>query len=228
MIEWGYRRAASARRVGEVLVATDDRRVHDAVTSFGGRSVMTSPDCRSGTERVAEAAEIWLEENLPGNESPPVIVNLQGDEPLIQPEAIDQLIGVFDSDSGTLMATLMRRMGPEEDPDNPNIVKVVTGLRGNALYFSRHPIPYHRDQDTPAPPCFQHYGLYAFQLSLLRRLVQLPPSPLEESEKLEQLRALENGIPIRVLETEYAAFGVDTPEDLEIVRRRVKEQELRP
>ncbi len=219
MIEWVYRRAQRTASVDEVLVATDDARVFDAVKRFGGHAVMTSESCRSGSDRVAEAL---------GDRRANLVVNLQGDEPLIEPAAIGQLIEVFKHEPEIQMATLMRRMKPEEDASNPNLVKVVTDARGYALYFSRNPIPFHRDQDRPRPNYFHHYGLYAFRPDALRRFVSLPPSPLETAEQLEQLRALSAGIPIRVLETAFTTIGVDTPEDLERVRRIVETGELRP
>lgn len=219
MIEWVYRVANSASRIQEVWVATDDARIFQEVKIFGGHSVMTSSHCRSGSERVAEAL---------GNRQTDLVVNLQGDEPLMNPAALDQLVEVFEKEPQVEMATLMRRMKDEEDKANPNVVKVVTDSEGYALYFSRHAIPYHRDPDSPRPAYYHHYGLYAYRPQTLRKFISLPPSPLEQAEQLEQLRALAGGIRIRVLETQYTTVGVDTPEDLEQVRRMVQSRNLKP
>jgi len=219
MIEWVYRRAEKARRTREVLVATDDERVFRAVEAFGGRVVMTLERCRNGTERVAEALQ---------GRSCDLVLNLQGDEPLIEPEALDQLVEVFQQEPETSMATLVRRMGEGEDPENPNVVKAVLDVKGRALYFSRHSIPYHRDRSSARPVYYHHYGLYAFRPETLDRFVRLPDSPLERAEKLEQLRALEHGISIRAVETTFSMMGVDTAEDLESVRRLVEANQLTP
>ena len=219
MIEWVYQRARQAKHIDEVWVATDDERVYSAVESFGGRAVMTSSKCRSGSERVAEAL---------GDQAFSLVVNLQGDEPLMEPAAIDQLVEVFSQETEVQMATLMYRMSREEKIGDPNIVKVVVNHGGYALYFSRHAIPFHRDLSDPKPVYYHHYGLYAYRPATLKRFIELPVSPLEEAEKLEQLRALAGGIPIRVLETRHTTMGVDTPEDLEKVRRKVKTLGLTP
>jgi len=219
MIEWVYRRAERAGRISEVLVATDDERVLRAVEAFGGRAALTSGECRSGTDRVAEAL---------GARRADLVVNLQGDEPLIEPAAIDQLIEVFEAEPQVQFATLARRMEPGEDIADPNRVKVVSDAGGYALYFSRHAIPYQRDPDQAPPAYYHHYGLYIFRPEALKRFVQLEPSPLERAERLEQLRALEHGLRIRVVETKYRTAGVDTPEDLERVRRQIETGSLVP
>ncbi len=219
MIEWVYRRAERAGRTHEVLVATDDDRVLSAVEAFGGRAVLTSAACPSGTDRVAEAL---------GDRSTDLVINLQGDEPLIEPAALDQLVAIFEQEPRVAMATLMCRMGEGENVTDPNIVKVVVDSKGYALYFSRYPIPYCREPGQPRSPHYRHYGLYAFRPDTLKRFVRLEPSPLERMEQLEQLRALENGIRIRVVETPYRTMGVDTPEDLERVRRLVEAEGLEP
>jgi 3-deoxy-manno-octulosonate cytidylyltransferase (CMP-KDO synthetase) len=217
MIEWVYKRAESCSRVDEVLVATDDERIVKAVESFGGTAVMTSEKCESGTQRVAEAV---------GEREARIIVNLQGDEPLISPAAVDDLIALFDREPDVQMATLMRPLGSMESVEEPGRVKVVVDNRGYALYFSRCPIPYDRNRGARKPPYYQHYGIYAFRPETLKRFAELPASPLEEAEKLEQLRALSGGIPIRVLETQHASIGVDTPEDLEAVRKMVDKHDI--
>jgi len=212
MIEHVYRRATAARNVDYVLVATDDRRIADAVTSFGGEVRMTRSTHATGTDRIAEIAET-LDCDL--------VVNLQGDEPLIEPDAIDEAIEPFRDDEALAMTSLCRRFGKDEDPRDPHIVKVVTNRRGYALYFSRAPIPHIRDaankNDAGAP--FKHIGLYVQRREFLLRIATLEPTPLERSEALEQLRTLEHGFSIRMVETAHDSIGVDTPEDLERVRR---------
>jgi 3-deoxy-manno-octulosonate cytidylyltransferase (CMP-KDO synthetase) len=203
MIEHVYRRAADARGVDAVVVATDDRRVAAAVEGFGGVVRMTGSAHRTGTDRVAEVArELDCE----------VVVNVQGDEPLIEPEMIAEVIAPL-TDDGTLeMSTLRRAIPPGADYDNPNVVKVVVDRQGDALYFSRSPIP-HRGQ------AFKHIGLYGYRRDFLLTFAALPQTTLEIAESLEQLRALEHGFRIRTVETRYDSIGVDTPEDLERVRR---------
>jgi len=213
MIEWVCRQAEKASQIDEVLVATDDDRIFQAVKKFGGKAVMTSEDCSNGTERVAEAVQ--------GRKSR-VIVNLQGDEPFIEPADLDALVEVFDKEPEVQMATLARAMKPEENEKDPNRVKVVFDRSGFALYFSRSPIPYQRQPGEEKPTYYLHYGLYAFRPETLKRLVQLPESTLEKAEKLEQLRALQAGVRIRTLLTDSVSEGIDTPEDLERVRKLLK------
>lgn len=208
MIEHVYRRAADARSIASVIVATDDQRIVDAVTAFGGAVRMTSPAHRSGTDRLAEIANT-LEHD--------VIVNVQGDEPLIEPAMIDEAVAPFASDSSLRMSTLRRRIDDAAEVANPNVTKVVVDRDGFAMYFSRAPIPYVRN-GSPAAPAWRHVGLYVYRRECLLKLAQLAPTALEESEALEQLRALEHGIRIRVIETQYDSIGVDTPADLDRVR----------
>ena len=204
MIEHVYGRAAAAPGVDAVVVATDDARIEQAVTQFGGIVRMTRPDHRTGFDRIAEiAADLACE----------IVVNVQGDEPLIEPQAIAELIAPFDRDASVLMTTLRRRITDPDDLDNPHVVKVVVDLEGNALYFSRATIPSSRGL------VYKHIGLYAYRRAFVRELASLPQTPLELAESLEQLRALEHGIRIKAIETAYESFGVDTPEDLEQVRR---------
>jgi 3-deoxy-manno-octulosonate cytidylyltransferase (CMP-KDO synthetase) len=204
MIQYVYERSSAACRVDEVWVATDDQRIYEAVKSFGGKVVLTSPNHESGTERVAEVAR-----KIPAD----VVINIQGDEPLIRPEAIDILAEAMAEDQNTPMATLKRKISRKQDIDNPNCVKVVTGREGFALYFSRLPIPF--DRDGHVPPCvYQHIGIYAYRKDFLLQIPALPPSTLEQTERLEQLRILENGYRIKVIETDYESYGVDTPEDV--------------
>jgi 3-deoxy-manno-octulosonate cytidylyltransferase (CMP-KDO synthetase) len=200
-------RALRARGVAEVAVATDDDRIAAAATAAGARAVMTG-DAATGTDRVAQAAR-QLEP------APDVVVNLQGDEPLIEPEAIEALLGAME-DPAVEMATLARPLEAGE-LDRPHVVKVVTDLRGDALYFSRAAIPHRRD-GGPSPVARAHVGIYAFTRAFLFEFAALAAGRLEREESLEQLRALEHGRRIRVVQTSYRGFGVDTPEDLERAR----------
>lgn len=205
MIQHVWERASSARLLDRVLIATDDTRIANAAASFGAEVVMTREDHPSGTDRVAEAAA-----STPAQ----VIVNIQGDEPLIDPAAIDSAVSALLDDPQCEMATLKKRISNPADVDNPNVVKVVCSFDGRALYFSRSPIPHNRGGDAIY---WKHIGLYVYRRDLLLRYSSLPPGVLENTEKLEQLRALENGITIRVAETAYETIGVDTPEDLQAV-----------
>ena len=215
MIQHVYERACRASRLEEVLVATDDPRIFDAVRAFGGEAVMTSPDHPTGTDRLAEVARRLT--------SAEIIVNIQGDEPLISPEAIDAAIVPMQQDPALPMTSLMAPLPDFTRAWDSNIVKVVTDLQGYALYFSRAPIPSPRDGVTGAGPWKKHIGLYAYRRDFLLAFTALPPSPLEGIEKLEQLRALEHGYRIKMVErAEDASIGVDTPEDLERVRALVE------
>jgi len=212
MVEHVYRRAKDARSIASVIVATDDERILRAVEAFGGDARMTSPGHQSGTDRLAEIAE-GLDCDL--------IVNVQGDEPLIEPAMIDEAVAPFSSDSSLEMSTLRRRIDDPTELRNPNVTKVVVDADGFALYFSRSPIPYARD-GAPAAPAWRHVGLYVYRRDCLLRLARLPQTAMERSEALEQLRALEHGIRIKVIETRHDSVGVDTPEDLERVRDSFK------
>ena len=209
MIEHVYGRAAAARNIDAVIVATDDPRIADAVTKFGGNVRMTSPDHLTGTDRLAEVAA-GLDCDL--------IVNVQGDEPLIEPDTIDAAIEPFRDDADLLMSTISTRILHNDALADPNVVKVVSDVRGFALYFSRSPIPYPRGARTSS---YKHLGLYVYRREFLRRIAALAPTALERSESLEQLRVLENGFAIKVVETRHDSIGVDTPEDLERVRRQL-------
>jgi 3-deoxy-manno-octulosonate cytidylyltransferase (CMP-KDO synthetase) len=213
MIEHVYRRAAAASRVHAVLVATDDERIAQAVRSFGGAALMTRADHVSGTDRIAEAI---------GKLPCLAVVNVQGDEPLIEPDTIDAAIAPILADTSVEMSTLSRPFQSLEEFKSPHVVKVVTDLTGNALYFSRAPIP----ASGPSAPfsalpaaARAHVGLYVYRRETLLKLAAAPAVPLEIEESLEQLRALAHGIRIRVVETRHVAAGVDTPEDLERVRQ---------
>jgi 3-deoxy-manno-octulosonate cytidylyltransferase (CMP-KDO synthetase) len=207
MIQWVVERARQAARLDEVLVATDDSRIADAATRAGARAVMTRPDHASGTDRIAEAVTA-------GGAS--VVVNIQGDEPLIDPALIDQLASAVGDDDSCDMATAASPLEAEEDLGNPAVVKVVCDGAGWALYFSRLPIPFVRDAGFRAaePLHWRHIGVYAYRERFLRRFVAAPPCLLEQAEKLEQLRALHLGGRIKVLRVRHAGVGVDTPADV--------------
>jgi 3-deoxy-manno-octulosonate cytidylyltransferase (CMP-KDO synthetase) len=203
MLEHVWERASESRYLTSLVVATDDERIRNAVEDFRGRVVMTRGDHASGTDRVAEAASASTAQ---------VIVNIQGDEPLIDPAAIDAAILGMLEDEDAQMGTLKKRIERAEEINNPNVVKVVTDPKGNAIYFSRSAIPFNRDT-SEAVSYYKHIGLYVYQRDFLLGYPDLPVGPLERAEKLEQLRALENGHRIRVVETDYESLGVDTPED---------------
>jgi 3-deoxy-manno-octulosonate cytidylyltransferase (CMP-KDO synthetase) len=210
MVERVYRRAAAARGVSGVLVATDDDRIADAVARFGGTAVMTRPDHASGTDRIAEVAR---------GLSCDLVVNVQGDEPALDPAAIEAAVAPLASDPSVRMGTLGTPLDAAADLVNPNAVKVLVDRQGFALYFSRAPVPYRRESGEPLAAVLRHVGLYVYRRDFLLTLASLPRTPLERQESLEQLRALEHGYRIRVVETAYASVSVDTPEDLERVRR---------
>ena len=209
MLQHVWERASQARYLTSLVIATDDERIRAEAQKFSARVVMTRPDHVSGTDRVAEAASA-------SNAS--LVVNIQGDEPMIDPTAIDvAVLGLVENEDAP-MATLKKRIERPGEIADPNVVKVVTDARGMAIYFSRLPIPFLRDSREPAA-YFKHIGLYVYRRDFLLGYPDLPIGPLERSERLEQLRALENGFKIHVGETEYDSFGVDTPEDWENVKQ---------
>lgn len=210
MIERVYRRATLAS-ASAVIVATDDERVRDVVEGFGGRALMTSERHPSGTDRLAEAIR-FLDADI--------VINVQADEPLIEPAMIDEAAGALAANPEAAVGTLRKAISDEADLANPNVVKVVVDLEGRALYFSRAAVPYVRD-GARTRAAWRHIGIYAYRRDALLRLASLPPTPLEQSESLEQLRALENGFVIQTAETSYDTIGVDTQDDLERVRQRV-------
>ena len=215
MLQHVYERASQARYLTKVVIATDDAQIYDAAKSFGALVQMTRADHLSGTDRVAEVASA---------DPADVIVNIQGDEPLIDPEAIDAAALALLDDDDLPMGTLKKRIEEPEEITNPNVVKVVTDRAGDALYFSRCPIPFVRGGSTIH---YKHIGLYVYRREFLLGYSDLPVGPLEQAERLEQLRALENGYRIRVVETEYDSLGVDTPEDLERVSKLFEASVLR-
>jgi 3-deoxy-manno-octulosonate cytidylyltransferase (CMP-KDO synthetase) len=208
MIAHVYARAMESGLVDAVLVATDDPRIAEAVDAFGGTAVMTRVDHPSGTDRLAEVA---------AHLSAEFIVNLQGDEPMLDPTSVDAAIAPLLVDRTIDMGTLRTPLAPGE-ADNPNVVKVVVNLAGDALYFSRAAVPFLRP-GHPAAPAWRHLGLYVYRRETLLRLAQLPPTPLEQSEGLEQLRALEHGIRLHTVAVPAASPSVDTPDDLARVRQ---------
>jgi 3-deoxy-manno-octulosonate cytidylyltransferase (CMP-KDO synthetase) len=210
MIWYVWENARKSRLASRVVVATDDERIVEAVRGFGGEARMTSPSCVSGTDRVAETARGLAEE---------VIVNLQGDEPMMHPSVIDAVAAPLLHDAAVSMTTAaLVREDPEEFL-SPSVVKVVTDHRGDALYFSRSPIPHYRDAGTGTYR--KHLGIYGYRKGFLFTVAALPPATLEEAERLEQLRVLQNGYKIRVVDVEFDSVGVDTPEDLRAVKERI-------
>lgn len=207
LIQHVVERVHQATTISRVVVATDDQRISDAVEAFGGEAVMTG-EHPNGTSRIAEAVDT-LEES---EQTPfPIVVNVQGDEPEIEPAVIDALVQGLAASGGAPMATLAADFAPDEDPADPNIVKVVVNQLGRAMYFSRSIIPFNRDGLLNLAP-LKHPGLYAYQRAFLPEYVALPPTPAEETEKLEQLRALEHGFPIAVVKADVRHHGIDTPE----------------
>jgi 3-deoxy-manno-octulosonate cytidylyltransferase (CMP-KDO synthetase) len=207
MIQHVHARAAAASRVDAVLVATDDERIAEAVDAFGGIAVMTGAHHPTGTDRLAEVAAA-----LSGD----IVINVQGDEPLIDAAAIDACVRMLTEHPDDVMSTVRRRLA-EDEADNPAVVKVVVDEHDVALYFSRSPIPHVR-AGQPAPARWAHLGLYGYRRTFLLTVAALTPTPLEQAEALEQLRVLEHGFRIRCVETVSRSIGVDTAEDLERVR----------
>jgi len=215
LIRHVHEAVARCRRIGRIVVATDDDRIADAVRGFGGEVAMTRADHPNGTSRIAEVAATL---------DAGIVVNVQGDEPSIEPALVDAAIGALLARPDCPMATVASPFGPDEDPNDPNLVKVTLAADGTALYFSRAPIPFWRDRDRertldpaalpPAVP-LKHVGLYVYRRDFLVRFPALPPTPLERTEQLEQLRALEHGHRIAVAIGDAPFHGIDTPEQYE-------------
>lgn len=215
MIQHVFERASRAEGVSRVLVATDDERILQAVRAFGGEAVMTRSDHPTGTDRLAEVAAQLNDD---------IIINVQGDEPLIAPESLQIALRPLLEEPDLKMSTLREKLTVREEIDNPNHVKVVVDQHDYALYFSRYPIPYHRNLDRPAH-WWRHIGLYVYRRDFLLHYARLAPTPLERAESLEQLRALENGYRIKCPVTPHPAIGVDTPEDLVRVRAMIEREQ---
>ncbi len=214
MIQRVYEQAQKSRTVSKTIVATDDERIFNAVEAFGGHAVMTSEDCRSGTDRVAQTAELL---KLGPDE---IIVNIQGDQPVFNPLTIDELISPFADDPDLVMSTLAFKIQDEREITDPKDVKVTFDRNGFALYFSRAQIPYPRDKETPAD-FYKHLGFYAYKKRFLDKLVTLPTGPCEHVEKLEQLRVLEFGYRIKVVITPYDSPEIDLPEDIKRIEAKL-------
>jgi 3-deoxy-manno-octulosonate cytidylyltransferase (CMP-KDO synthetase) len=217
LVAWVVQGAQRARRLDAVVVATDDARIVAAVEEAGGEAVMTRVDHPSGTDRIAEAAQCYDAD---------VVINIQGDEPMIDPGLIDALVGVMERDPSLNMATAATRITTPEEVSDPGVVKVVCDDLHHALYFSRSPIPFVRDPERREEALFwRHLGIYAYRTTFLKRFVAAPPSSLERLESLEQLRAVQMGERIYVMETEDFGIGVDTPEDLARAEALLRERE---
>jgi 3-deoxy-manno-octulosonate cytidylyltransferase (CMP-KDO synthetase) len=222
MIQWVWEQAKKARSLDAVLVATDDARIAKVVRSFGGEAVMTPVSCATGTDRIALAARKY---------NPGIVVNIQGDEPLLPPSLIDQLVTLLLKNPSAAMATLCHPFMDQAEWRNPNVVKIAMDLKGQALYFSRSPIPFPRNVNLGAhghaplrgnSNFAKHIGLYAYRAWFLREFTRLKPTPLEKLECLEQLRALENGYAIQVGWTKHTTIAVDTPRDAAAARKILK------
>lgn len=205
IIQWVYEKASQSKLADMVIVATDDERIFDKVKLFNGEVAMTSTDHQCGSDRIAEVLEKYHDIDI--------AVNVQGDEPLITPESIDDAIKSLKDDESADISTLIREIKDEEEVINPNIVKVVFDNNNNAMYFSRSPIPYHRNKGKVKN--YAHIGLYAYKKEALFKMTKLEQSSLELAESLEQLRAIQNGMKIKVSVVDYIPVGIDTKEDVE-------------
>lgn len=223
LVQWVLERTRQAKRLSTVLVATDDQRIFDAVAKMGGEAVMTRSDHPSGTDRIAEAVR-----GRPAD----AVINIQGDEPLIDPALIDELAATMTRSDSWDMATAATPITDAADIASPSVVKVVTAQDGRALYFSRSVIPFIREKDSgaagPEALYWRHIGIYAYRRAFLEKLVATPPCPLEMAEKLEQLRALAIGCRMKVLKTRDIGIGVDTPEDVKRAEAALRQAGLAP
>ena len=208
LLRHAWQAACHASSITRVIVAADDERIQNAVRAWGGEAVMTSPDHSSGSDRIAEVA---------ARIESPVIVNVQGDEPMLRPEMIDQVVEMLQADHNCVMSTLANEIETDDELADPNAVKVVVDASGRALYFSRSPIPHVRGAHSPTAEAplkhLKHLGIYGYRREFLLAFTRLPPAPIEQAEKLEQLRVLYHGYAIRVGVTPHRLIGVDTPED---------------
>lgn len=214
MIQWVYESVKKVELIDEVYIATDDSRIYNVVVGFGGKAIMTSDKHTCGTDRLAECVEIL---NIPEQD---VVLNIQGDEPLINREMILDLISCFSADD-VYMGTLMKEIEEIDEFDNPNVVKVITDNSDYAIYFSRYCIPYERDKKRTKH--FKHIGVYGYTAKFLMTFSRMGKSSLELSESLEQLRVIQNGFRIKVKETKYQTIGVDVPEQIALVEKRIEE-----
>ena len=209
MIQRVFEQAKKCRHLDEVVVATDDERILNHVLEFGGNAIMTSTEHQSGTDRCAEVSLLYPEFD--------VVINIQGDEPFIDPEQISKVISCFDSPD-TQLATLIKKIGSEQELFNPNSPKVIINKNSEAIYFSRLPLPYIRGQEQEnwlqLFTFFKHIGIYGYRADILQQVTKLPVSSLEKAESLEQLRWIENGYKIKVAETDLETYAIDTPEDI--------------
>ncbi len=212
IIQHIWENCKKAKMLDDLVIATDNDEVMEVIKSFGGKAVFTSPDHMTGTDRIAEVVNA-IDVN--------VIVNIQGDEPLIQAEMVDSLVRTILDHKNISMASLMKKMENLDEINNPNVVKVIVDKNGFAIYFSRSPIPYPRLKEE-AKLYYKHLGIYAYTKDFLYEYTNLPKSYLEKCESLEQLRVLENGYKIKMVETKFDTIGVDTPDDLEKVKSRLE------
>ena len=214
MIQWVYENVKKVEMISTIYVATDDQRIYDTVQRFGGKVMMTLPEHSCGSDRIAECLQRL---NISDDT---IVLNIQGDEPLICKEMIEELIRCFD-DSKVYMGTLKKLITDDDELVNPNIVKVITDRNDDAIYFSRYAIPYEKEKTKSEH--YKHIGVYGYTAKFLLQFCKLPKARLEKAESLEQLRAIENGYKIRVKESEYQTIGVDTPEQVELVERMLQE-----
>lgn len=213
MIQWVYERASKSRSISKVFIATDDKRICSAVEEFGGKVIMTGM-CNCGTDRIYQASlDIDCD----------IIINVQGDEPTIHPEQIDLIVRAFD-DKEIQMVTLKQKIFSESELNDPNIVKVITDSYGNAIYFSRWPIPYDRQKKYTPDNYYKHIGIYGYRKKFLQTFVNLPISKMESMESLEQLRVIEYGYRIKVLETDHESIGVDLEEQIPLVEEILRKE----
>lgn len=215
MIQWVCENVSSVECVDSVYVATDDKRIYDAVIAFGGKAIMTSSEHTCGTDRLAECVGIL---KLADED---IVLNIQGDEPLIKPEMVLDLLNTFDDDS-VYMGTLKKKIEEDDEFLNPNVVKVITDIHNDAIYFSRYAIPYERDGIRRSH--YKHVGTYGYKVWFLKKISGMSKTELELAESLEQLRVIENGFKIRVKETPWQTIGVDTPEQIEMVEKIINKQ----
>ena len=213
MIQHVWERAKQAKKLEDVIVATDDERIRQCVEGFGGKAFMTRKDHPNGTSRIAEAMSRFKQD---------IVINIQGDQPLVDPKALDEMVSVFEQVKDMEMLTLAVRMMDRTSYENPNVVKVVCDAHGNALYFSRATIPFFQGKENGVFSFLKHLGVYGYRRDFLLKFVAWKPGILENIEKLEQLRVLERGCSIRVIETTYDFISVDTEEDLQKVEKSLQ------